>query len=105
VGPDGALDLSHIKAAVREQLVNEQKSGILLADTFEAAVQLGDRLCDQVGAQAMAAGTVDGSWTATDSITGLGAEKVELTVTGWWGDGMFTGSAAWTMTSLGWEQP
>jgi hypothetical protein len=101
VSNDGTLDLSHIKAAVRERMVDAQKDGIVLLDTFEQAVALGDRLCEDVGAQAMAAGTVDGKWqSAEESVTGLGNEKVVLQVTGWWGDGQFTGSASITMSAL-----
>jgi hypothetical protein len=101
VSNDGTLDLSHIKAAVREQLVDQQKGGMLLLDTFDDAVRLADELCEEVGAKAMAAGTVDGSWKSReDSVRGLGNEKVEIQVTGWWGDGFFTGAAAVTMSSL-----
>jgi hypothetical protein len=101
VSNDGTLDLSHIKAAVREQLVDMRKDRVVIEDTFEQAVALADRLCENVGAQAMAAGTVDGQWVSPEeSVTGLGNEKVEIQVTGWWGYGQFTGRAAVTMHSM-----
>ncbi len=101
VSDEGVLDLSHIKAAVREQLVDSNRDHLLIADTFEQAVALADRLCEKVGEQAMAAGTVDGEWVSPEeSITGLGDEKVTLQVTGWWGYGHFTGRVAITMSSM-----
>jgi len=101
VSDDGTLDLSHIKAAVREQLVDMHKDRVVIEDTFEQAVVLADRLCENVGARAMAAGTVDGAWVSPEeSVMGLGNEKVEIQVTGWWGYGHFTGSAAITMHSM-----
>ena len=101
VSDDGTLDLSHIKAAIREQLVDMRKDHVVIEDTFEQAVALADRLCENVGAQAMTAGTVDGQWVSPEeSVTGLGDEKVVIQVTGWWGYGQFTGSAAITMSSM-----
>ena len=101
VSNDGTLDLSHIKASVREQLVDMHKDHVVIEDTFEQAVALADRLCENVGAQAMAAGTVDGEWVSPEeSVTGLGDEKVEIQVTGWWGYGQFTGRASITMHSM-----
>jgi hypothetical protein len=101
VSDDGKLDLSHIKASVTEQLIGQNKQGMVLQDTFEEAVRLAERLCDEVGALAMAAGTVDGSWKSKeDSVRGLGDEKVTIQVTGWWGDGYFTGVAEISMSSL-----
>jgi hypothetical protein len=101
VSNDGQLDLSHIKAAVREMLVDAHKDHVVLEDTFEEAVRLADQLCEEVGAQAMAAGTVDGSWQSREaSVKGLGNEKVELQVTGWWGDGYFTGRTSISQSSI-----
>jgi len=62
---DGTLDLSHIKAAVREQLVDMHKDRVVIEDTVEQAVAPADRLCENVGAPAMAAGT-DGSWVSPE---------------------------------------
>ena len=84
-----------------EGVDQQQKQRVVLQDTFEDALRLADQLCEEVGALAMAAGTVDGTWKSReDSVRGLGDEKVELQVTGWWGDGYFTGTVAITMSSL-----
>ena len=101
VSNDGTLDLSHLKAAVREQMVDMRKDHVVIEDTFEQAVALADRLCENVGAQAMAAGTTEGQWVSPEeSVSGLGDEKVEIQVTGYWGYGQFIGHASITMRSM-----
>jgi hypothetical protein len=97
VSDDGELDLSHIKAAIREQLVDLANEGAILADTRDEAIAAADKLAEEVGTMAMQAGTVHGSWESqTAEVAGPGNQRVQLQVTGYWGAGYFTGSVGVT---------
>lgn len=89
----GNLDLSYLKAAVREQLVDRRND--IDPNIFEQVVDLADTLADEVGAEAMRAGTVDGEWSSRPvQVTGRGEHRLEFRIVGWWADHYFSGSIA-----------
>jgi hypothetical protein len=91
VSDDGQLDLSYLKAAIRETLVKYEKAGEILPDTLTDVLTAADQLADEVGAQTMKDGTVDGRGSPRGGDRGRGRHKVEFTVMAWWHDHYFTG--------------
>jgi hypothetical protein len=95
VSDTGELDLSHLKARIREQAVDLANEGMLLADTRDEVIEAADKLADEVGAMAMEAGTVDGEWESEPAeVKGPGTQVVKIWVTGRWDSHYFTGSMA-----------
>ena len=92
VSDDGQLDLSYLKAAIRERLVKYENDGEILPDTLTDVLAAADQLADEVGAHAMKDGTVDGTWKSREVVVrGRGTHKVEFTVMAWWHNHYFTG--------------
>jgi hypothetical protein len=95
VSDDGVLDLSYIKAALRERLIEFEKAGEILPDTLTDVIAAADQLAEEVGEQSMQAGTVDGYWDSREVIvTGRGDHRVVFSVRGWWASHYFTGALA-----------
>jgi len=93
VSDDGELDLSYIKAAIRERAVDLANEGLLLADTRDDVIAAADPLAEEVGEMAMQAGTVDGEWESREvEVPGPGSQRVKVTVSGRWDSHFFTGS-------------
>ncbi len=93
VSDDGELDLSYIKAAIRESLVDLANDGTLLADTRDAVIEAADKLAEEVGEMAMQAGTVHGEWESQPAeVNGPGSQVVKIWVKSHWESHYFTGS-------------
>jgi hypothetical protein len=107
VSDDGKLDLSYIKAAIRETLVKHENDGYILPDTLTEVLVAADQLAAEVGAMAMQADTVHGVWESREAVVlGRGTHKVMFTVRGWWDSHYFTGDIGFIMmTPEDWERP
>lgn len=93
VNEGGELDLSYLKAAIRERLVDLANEGTLLADTRDEVIEAADKLADEVGEMAMQAGTVHGEWESPPAeVNGPGSQVVKIWVKGHWDSHYFTGS-------------
>jgi hypothetical protein len=88
-------------SSYRERLVDLQNDGTLLADTMDEVIKVCDELADEVGAQAMRDGGVDGQWQSREVVVhGLGPEKVRISVKGWWVDHYFSGGISAVVTPV-----
>jgi hypothetical protein len=107
VSDDGKLDLSYLKAGIRETLVKHENAGEILPDTLTDVLVAADQLAEEVGALAMQADTVHGVWESREAtVFGRGAHKVQFTVRGWWDSHYFTGDIGFIMmTPEDWVQP
>lgn len=92
VSDEGELDLTYLRAALRETLVDVSRQGYIRADTLDLVIAEADVLAVEVGALAMQAGTVHGVWQSrTVTVTGPWDDTVEFAVKGWWDSHYFTG--------------
>jgi len=92
VSDDGELDLSYIKAAIRERLVDFANDHEITPDLRDDVIDEADKLAEEVAEQAMQAGTVWGEWKSREvTLTGRATYTVTFSVTGRWHDHYFTG--------------
>ena len=92
VSDDGQLDLTYIKAAIRERLVDFANDGEITPDLRDEVITEADTLAEEVGEQAMQADTVWGEWKSREvTLTGRATYSITFSVTGFWRDHYFTG--------------
>ena len=92
VDADGNLDLSYLKAGIREWFVDRDD---IQPDIIDALVAKGDELAAELGAEAMKSSDMHAIFRSREvAVTGRGAHKVEFGVMAWWDSHYFTGTVS-----------
>ena len=88
----GQLDLSYLKAAIRQTFADHDN---IQPDILDDLMRLGDQLAEELGREAMASGDMHGEWTSREvEVQGRGEHRVAFEIMAWWASHSFTGTVS-----------